>query len=142
MKRLMMTILAAATLLTGSALNVSADSYRRYSERQIREIGFYNGYEIGYREGQRDLRLRISFDYKQNRAYKNGMVGYRDEYHHDGNYKKGFRNGFEEGYRDAYNRRGRSSSNRPGWEDDNYRNGGYRDGGYRDRDDGSYRRRY
>lgn len=123
MKRLMLMTMVAVVLITGSALSVSADSYRRYSERQIREVGFSNGYELGWREGLSDRRSGFGFDYKRNRVYRNGMVGYRDEYYHDGNYKNGFRRGFEEGYRDAFSGRRRAYyNNRPGWN-----NGGYYD---------------
>lgn len=116
-----------AMLLLGSALSVSAQDWRndrygrhyRYSEREVRQIGRRNGYELGLREGQRDYRQGFRFDYKHNRAYKDGKIGYRDEYHHDGNYKDGFREGFEAGYREGYN--GRRGDYRRDWPRDDGR---------------------
>lgn len=128
----------AALLLTGMAFSVSADDWRdyrsgrryRYSEHEVRRIGWRNGYELGIREGRRDWRQGFRFDYKRSRAYRDGRIGYRDEYRHDGNYKDGFRDGFEAGYREGYN--GRRNDN-----------GRYdRDNGRYGRDDWPYSRRY
>lgn len=95
-----------ALLLVGMTTNIFADHrrYREYSEREIRELGARNGYQMGLRAGFQDAREGYRFDYKRNPDYKFGMVGYRGEYKHDGNYKTGFRKGFEYGYREAYER--------------------------------------
>jgi hypothetical protein len=117
-------------LLAGSALSVSAQDWRysrgryyRLSEREVREIGRRNGYELGLREGRREARQGLRFNYKDNWAYRNGMIGYRGEYHHDGNYKSGFRDGFEDGYREGYrsfNWRDDRGRHRPWWDDGRY----------------------
>jgi hypothetical protein len=112
-------VMVATLILIGSTLSVSADQYYRYSEREVREIGRGNGYDLGYIEGRRDERQHFRFDFKNNRAYKDGKIGYRSEYRHDGNYKQGFREGFEVGYRDGYYgrpRRDHGWRNRP-WDD-------------------------
>jgi hypothetical protein len=100
-----LTVLAFVALaLTGATLPADASQYYyRYSEREVREIGARNGYELGIRQGRRDARQGYRLDYKRDPDYKYGMVGYRPEYRHDGNYKKGFRDGFEAGYRNGYN---------------------------------------
>lgn len=117
-----------ALLLVGTTINSFADHrrYREYSEREIRELGARNGYELGLRAGFADAREGYKFDYKRNPDYKFGLIGYRGEYRHDGNYKDGFRKGFESGYREGYNRaynnrRGGGWGNRDRYDDRDYR---------------------
>ncbi len=104
-----------ALLLVGTTTTIFADhrDYRQYSEREIRELGARNGYQMGLRAGFADVREGYRFDYKRNPDYKFGLVGYRGEYRHDGNYKNGFRKGFEAGYREAYERA--YNNRRGGW---------------------------
>ena len=104
--------IVATLLATGSVFGVSAESYSHYSDREVREIGWGNGYDMGYIEGRRDWQYRARFDFKHNRAYDNGKIGYRNEYGHEGTYRKGFREGFESGYSDGFYGRPRRDS---GW---------------------------
>lgn len=119
-----------ALLLVGTTTNIFADHrrYREYSEREVRDLGARNGYQLGLRAGFADAREGYKLDYKRNPDYKFGRVGYRGEYDHEGDYKNGFRRGFESGYREAYNRTFNRRGGGWGW-------------GNRDRnDDRDYRR--
>jgi hypothetical protein len=134
-----------ALVLVGTTTNIFADNrrYRDYSEREIRELGARNGYQIGLRAGFADARDGYKLDYKRNPDYKFGMVGYRGEYRHDGNYKNGFRKGFESGYREAYNRAYNNRGGGWGWgngdRNRDRNNDRYDDRDYR-RDDRPYNR--
>jgi hypothetical protein len=120
----------AVFALTAATLPAAASQYYyRYSEREVREIGARNGYELGLRQGRRDARQGYRLDYKRDPDYKYGMVGYRPEYRHDGNYKKGFRDGFEAGYRNGYHNVRNRRNDR--WDD-------WRRGDGRDYDDDYY----
>jgi flagellar biosynthesis/type III secretory pathway protein FliH len=119
-------MIAAALIAAIVTVSASADNRYRISEREAREIGYRKGYQYGVREGRYDRRMRNKFDYKRNRAYKDGKYGYRDEYRHDGNYRDGFRQGFANGYREGYSRNGGWYR----WEDDRW-----------DRRDDDWRRR-
>ena len=48
----------------------------------------------------------MKYDFKHDGAYKHADYGYRDEYGHKGDYKRGFKDGFERGYDDAFYSRG------------------------------------
>lgn len=136
--RLVMATLVAMLTL-GSSFSVLAD--RRYDKNYVREIGRRNGFEFGEREGRRDIQSRDRFDYKRSRIYRDGDVGYRDDFGHRGDYRNGFRDGFEAGYRNGYNNYGRGG----GWGNDrrNDRNDRYDRNNDRnnDRNDDWYRRR-
>lgn len=97
-----MTI-AAALLTTITTMNASAQSRYRYSEREVREIAYRNGFRFGVREGRYDRQSGDKFDFKRSRAYKNGKYEYRDEYRHEGDYKDSFREGFANGYKEGFN---------------------------------------
>ena len=99
------TIIAAALMMAIISLPALADNFR-YSEREVWRIAQRNAYEFGLREGRLDRREGRRFDPKRLRAYKEGRMGYRDEYHHDESYREGFRNGFVAGYEDGYNGNG------------------------------------
>ncbi len=115
------TVIAATILMTISTVSASAQYRYRLSEREVREIGYRNGYQYGIREGREDRRMGQRLDFKRSRTYRDGRYGYRDDYRHDGNYRDGFRDGFSAGYRQGYNNSG-------GW-------------GRRDRDDDRWDRR-
>jgi len=124
------TVIAAILLIGLTTVSASAQYRYRISEREVRSIGYRNGFQFGLRDGRYDRRNGNRFDFKRCRAYRDGKYGYRDDYRHDGNYRDGFRDGFEAGYRDGY----RSFR---GWDrhDDDRRD---RD---RDRDDNDWWRR-
>jgi hypothetical protein len=135
-KLLTMTMAAALTTAIAAVSGLADHPTRRYSEREIYELARRNGYEYGLKEGRYDRRGNHRFDYKRNRAWKDGKYGYRDEYRHDGTYKEGFRDGFVAGYEDGYNGSGYGRRDRR--RDDDY------DYGRRDRrrdDDYDYGRR-
>ena len=96
------TVIAAAVLIAMTTVSASAQYRYRLSEREVRSIGYRNGFQFGLREGRLDRRGGNKFDFKRCRAYKDGKWGYRDDYRHDGNYRDGFRDGFEAGYRDGF----------------------------------------
>lgn len=105
--KLFTTAITAALVMAIASLSVFADhNNRRYSEREIHELARRNGYQYGLREGRYDRRENHRFDYKRNRAWKDGKYGYRDEYRHDGTYRDGFRDGFVAGYEEGYNANG------------------------------------
>jgi hypothetical protein len=97
----------AVLLMASTSTTSLAQSRYRYSEREVRGIGFRNGLQFGIREGRSDRRMGKKFDFKRTRAYRDGKWGYRDDYRHDGNYKDGFREGFAAGYREGYDGFGR-----------------------------------
>ncbi len=101
--RISTVITASLLLMMLATISASAQYRYRLSERQVREIGYRNGYQYGIREGRFESRSGRRFDPKDCRAYRDGRWGYRDEYHHDGNYRDGFRNGFLAGYREGFN---------------------------------------
>src|SRR5215475_11987391 len=129
------TTVIAATLLIGlTTVSASAQYRYRISEREVRSIGYRNGFQFGLREGRFDRRNGNRFDFKRCRAYRDGKWGYRDDYRNDGKYRDGFRDGFEAGYRDGY----RSFRGWGGWDhNDDDRRDRDRD---RDRDDNDWRR--
>lgn len=137
-----------ALLLVGTTTNIFADNrrYRDYSEREVKELGARNGYQLGLRAGFADARQGYKLDYKRNPDYKFGRVGYRGEFRHEGDYKDGFRRGFESGYREAYNRAYNNRGGGWGWgnqDRDDHRNDRRSDWPYnRDdrRDDRPYNR--
>jgi hypothetical protein len=96
------TVIAATLLIALTTVSASAQYRYRFSEREVRSIGYRNGFQFGLRDGRLDRRSGNKFDFKHCRAYKDGKYGYRNEYHHDGNYRDGFRDGFEDGYRDGF----------------------------------------
>ena len=126
MNRMTLVAIAAGFALTSTApaqagvrvgIHIGNDrpGYR-YDERvryDTRRIGFDNGYRDGLREGARDDRRDDRFNYRDERAYRNGDAGYRGYYGPRGVYVDAYRQGFAEGYRVAYTRarhgdRGRS----------------------------------
>ena len=143
-----MATMFAALTLGASVSVVSAQGYYdrydrrgRFDKNEVREIGRRNGYQMGLREGRFDSQRGGRLDYKRSEAYRNGMIGYRYEFGHEGTYRSGFRNGFEDGYRQSYNSYGRGY----GYGDGNGRNSGWgRIGGWgrNDNDDWNRRRRF
>ena len=121
-------VIAAALLLAMTTVSASAQYRYRLSEREVRSIGYRNGFQFGLRDGRLDRRNGDKFDFKRCRAYKDGKWGYRDDFRHDGNYRDGFRDGFEDGYRDGFR-----SLRRDDRHDDDRRD--------RDRDDNDWSRR-
>jgi hypothetical protein len=96
------TVIAATLLIALTTMSASAQYRYHFSEREVRSIGYRNGFQFGLRDGRFDRRGGNKFDFKRCRPYKDGKYGYRNEYRHDGNYRDGFREGFEAGYRDGY----------------------------------------
>lgn len=142
MKRATWISLALSAVLLTTLSTFSALAAGRYSERDVFDAAQRRGYELGQREGRYDQRDGRRADCRSNHAYKDGMVGYRDEYDHESVYKRGFRVGFEEGYNDGFNgyrgnRRGVHNNGDYGYgypDDRDYRRGDGRN------DDRDYRR--
>ncbi|MEW6732081.1 MAG: hypothetical protein AB1489_12205 [Acidobacteriota bacterium] len=67
-----------------------------------RDIGFFNGYQLGYGQGANDRADYRSFDIDRSKAYRDADSGYRSQYGSRNNYKDSFRQGFQVGYRDGY----------------------------------------
>jgi hypothetical protein len=126
LRRRLTTVFAASLLIALGTVSASAQYRYRLSEREVRSIGYRNGFQFGLREGRLDRRYGNRFDFKRCRAYKDGKWGYRDDYRHDGNYRDGFREGFESGYRDGFR---------------SFRGYDRRDDDRRDRDDNDWWRR-
>ncbi|MEO8360512.1 MAG: hypothetical protein ABI672_10825 [Vicinamibacteria bacterium] len=108
MKRIALIALTAATLGFGTTAPADAAQVRlgihigndrpsyRYSGTRI---GFDNGYRDGLREGKRDDYRNEGFNFRDERSYRAGDVGYRFEYGPRYEYVSSYRRGFEEGYR-------------------------------------------
>lgn|SRR5262249_30088069 len=127
------TMIAAALVMALVSLPALADN-NRLSEREVWRIAQRNAYDYGFREGRLDRREGHRFDPKRLSAYKEGRLGYRDEFRHDESYREGFRDGFVKGYDAGYN--GYGSRRR----DDYYDRRDRRDDDYDRRDDDDFRR--
>ncbi len=80
-------------------------NYGRYNftEADARQVGSLSGYSEGYQQGVAARRSCRNFNFTNDSVYRDATYGYRSEFRHKDNYKKGFRYGYELGYRDAYN---------------------------------------
>ena len=100
-----MSLVGIVTVLCGlTALPVMA--YTRFHTEDVFAFGNREGYSMGYRRGRDDYANHMKYDFKHDGAYKHADYGYRDEYGHKGDYKRGFKDGFERGYDDAFYSRG------------------------------------
>lgn len=96
---------AQAGVTVGIHIGQNRPSYNERVRYDTRRIGFDNGYDDGLREGAKDGRRDDRFNYRDERAYRNGDAGYRSQYGHRGVYVDAYRQGFAEGYRAAYTSR-------------------------------------
>ncbi len=131
MNRMTLVAIAAGFALTSTApaqagvtVGIHIGNHRPgYYERaryDTRRIAFDNGYRDGLREGAKDDRRNDRFEYRDERAYRNGDAGYRGYYGPRYVYVDAYRDGFAEGYRAAYAARwdrGRGDRYDRGWED-------------------------
>jgi hypothetical protein len=65
---------------------------------------FDNGYREGLKEGENDARRRDRFDFRDERDWERGDVGYHRSYGDRDRYRYSFRSGFEAGYEAGYRR--------------------------------------
>jgi len=92
---------AVGVMVLGLASTADAQFGGRYEPRQV---GYDNGYNEGLKEGQKDGRARDAFEFRDERAWRNGDKGYHRNYGDRERYRQIFRNGFEAGYNDGYRR--------------------------------------
>ena len=127
-------------LMLGSALSVTAaPQFGRYDrndrdridKNRVREIAYRNGLQMGQREGRFEAQRRLRMNHKDSDVYRNGLVGYRQMFGSERNYRNAFRDGFENGYRQAY--RQFANNNNGGW--NGGWNGSWNNGGVWNRND-------
>ena len=96
-----MSLVGIVTILFGlTAFPVGASS--RYYPEDVYHFGNREGYSMGFRRGKEDYANRVRYNYSSDSAYKHADYGYRDDYGHKGDYKRGFKDGFAKGYDDAF----------------------------------------
>lgn len=134
LKRVAILSIAATALTLTAACAAYAQSgrvVRRGPVYQSSQVQFDRGYREGVRAGERDLRSRDRYDYRDERAWQRADT-------------RAFREGFERGYNEAYRRggyvgrggyggygRGPGDDGRYGRDDDRYgRDGRYGRSGY------------
>jgi len=99
------SLIGMVAVLCGiTALPVMA--YSSYRTQDVYNFGAREGYSFGYKRGQEDYRAGRKFDFKEDGAYREGDYGYRKEYGHKGDYKRGFKEAFERAYYDGFYSRG------------------------------------
>ncbi|MBI4751615.1 MAG: hypothetical protein HY774_24300 [Acidobacteria bacterium] len=76
------------------------DNYRP-SESWVRQQGREKGYQLGTREGAQDRVQNNRYDYSDE-TYDYALNGFKPQWVHDDNYKKGFREGYKQGYENGY----------------------------------------
>jgi hypothetical protein len=85
------------------------DRLERRLPRGYQDSAAARGFTDGYERGLDDGRGRDRYDPIRHKDYREGDVGYRNEYGsrdaYRNNYRAGFRQGYEEGYRDGSRRR-------------------------------------
>jgi len=102
-------LLALAVISSaGCAVTASAQPpYARgpFDRSSWQRVAYDNGYHEGVTAGQRDARVQRAYDYRRERAYRDGDRGYDRRFGGRGQYRQAFRRGFEDGYREGYQRR-------------------------------------
>lgn len=143
-KRAAILSVGAFALITTSACAVYAQGGRHYPRATVHDAArahFERGYRDGLRAGERDLRSRDSFSYRDERAWRRAP-------------SSAYREGFERGYADGYRGGRYGRDNRYGRDDRYGRDGryggftnaaaerGFRDGYAQGRDDARDRDRF
>ena len=81
------------------------DRNGRNDRNDTYRVAQQNGYREGLRQGRDDSYRRRSFNYENDRLYRDALNGYRSEYGNRDDYRRAFREGFRQGYEEGYRNR-------------------------------------
>jgi hypothetical protein len=114
---LLCAVLGALFLTALPAFTASAEAQGRFyydddgrfsngrpSERFVRDRGFENGFRSGERQGRFDRFNGFRSNFRTS-AFEYGLQGFRPEWIHEDNYRRGFREGYRNGYNRGFNSR-------------------------------------
>src|SRR5688572_27621814 len=80
------------------ALAVASPANAQFGGRYDTRIGYDTGYNEGLKEGEKDGRARDVYEFRDERAWRDGDKGFHRSYGERDRYRQVFRSGFEAGY--------------------------------------------